>query len=570
MKNFFKYCFLLIAFHASAQTPLFIPDTLIGPTYNLNLHSDSVNFLPGTITQTNGFNAYKYLGPTLILNKGSVVNMVVNNQLSDTTTIHWHGLHVAPSNDGGPQIMIMPGATWNPSFTVMNYAATYWYHPHMHRATAAQVMKGAAGLIIVRDSTEALLNIPRKYGIDDIPIIVQSQEFKANNQIDPRGMNDSILLVNGAQANYGNSVFENLPAQVVRMRLLNASQERNFNFGFSANNPFYVIGNDGGSLSAPVLTTRIRLSPGERAEILVNLSGMNGQTLYLMAYQSELTMGIQGGPTMPMPPWSPPMNSPLNGANFNILQFNIGLPNASPVTTIPSSLVSVTPFLEASANNYRRIDITADSVNTMDGPFYFNDSLFDMMRIDYRIPLNSVEVWELKNNTMVAHPFHIHDVEFFILDRDGIPVTPIEAGRKDVVLVPPGDSVRFITKFVDFADTTVPYMFHCHVLMHEDDGMMGQFVVTPSAVGINELKENNQTVNVFPNPAKDVITISINDFDNSQQVIMKFYDLLGKEIYSSVFANSRFTFNVGGFNKGLYTISISQGSKMVHKKIIIQ
>ena len=122
----------------------------------------------------------------------------------------------------------------------MNYAATYWYHPHMHMATAAQVMKGAAGLIIVRDSAEAALTLPRKYGIDDFPIIIQSQEFGSTNQIDPRGMNDSILLVNGAKANYGGAVYSNVPAQVVRLRLLNASQERNFNFGFTGSNPFYV------------------------------------------------------------------------------------------------------------------------------------------------------------------------------------------------------------------------------------------------------------------------------------------------------------------------------------------
>ena len=107
MRNIIKFCFCCIAINASAQTPLFIPDTLIGPTYNLTLHNDSVSYLSGTITQTNGFNSYKYLGPTLILNKGSNVNMVVNNQLSDTTTIHWHGLHVAPSNDGGPHTLIM-------------------------------------------------------------------------------------------------------------------------------------------------------------------------------------------------------------------------------------------------------------------------------------------------------------------------------------------------------------------------------------------------------------------------------------------------------------------------------
>ncbi|OJW81493.1 MAG: hypothetical protein BGO69_08885 [Bacteroidetes bacterium 46-16] len=508
-----------------AQLPLAIPDTLTGTTINLIMHKDSISILPGKKTQTLGYNSFHYLGPTLILNRNTVVNMNVQNNIGDTTSVHWHGLHVAPTNDGGPHTPILPLATWSPSFKVMNNAATYWYHPHIHMKTTEQAMLGAAGLIIVRDSTEALLNLPRRYGVDDIPVIVQSQQLDTLNQIDPRGMVDSILLVNGTF-----NPYTPLPAQVVRLRILNAAGERNFNFGFTGNKPFYVIANDDGLLSAPVSTTRIVLSPGERAEVLLDLTGMNGQTLYLMSYASEFPMGVQGGPTMPMPPGFPPMNSSLNGIDFNILKINVGPPTISPVTTIPSSLVTVTPYPEGTASTTRNIHFTADSFLVMDGPFYFNDSSFDMMHVNYHIPLNSTEIWRFVNETMVAHPFHIHDVHFFILDRNGIPPAPKESGAKDVVLVGPGDTVRVIMKFEDFADTTTPYMYHCHILMHEDDGMMGQFVVTPNTTGINNVTGGEDLLTVYPNPALEAWNVRYQSKDDA--LLVELYNVTGQKVFS--------------------------------------
>lgn len=565
MKNILKIVFVLFAVYANAQTQLYIPDTISGPNISLLMHKDSVQFLPGQKTNTYGFNSNKYLGPTLILNNGNNVSINVDNQIGDTTTIHWHGLHVAPSNDGGPHTMIMPGMMWNPAFTVLDKASTYWYHPHFMGKTALHVMQGAAGLIIVRDPQEAALNLPRSYGVDDIPLIIQSQQFDSVNQIEHRGMEDSLMIVNGLRANYGNSVYANLPAQIVRLRLLNASGERSYNFGLTANKQFKVIGTDGGLLNAPVTVDRIRVSPGERYEILVDLTGMNGQTIYLMCYGSELPSGIQGGPTMPMPIGSPPMDSPLNGNDFNILQINVVAQTASPVTSIPATLVNATPYLQSQASAIRKIDFTADSAMVMDGPFYFNDSTFNMMRIDYRIPINSVEIWQLTNQTMVAHPFHIHDVQFYILDRNGLAPALEESGRKDVVLLAPGDTVRFITKFEDFADTLTPYMFHCHILMHEDDGMMGQFVVTPlSAVGINELYENNNSSNVYPNPASSSVNI---EFKGINSVII--YNSLGAIVCSDHKVTDHIHINTSGWSKGIYSVQINGNDQSFTKKLII-
>ena len=566
MKHLLYISLLSFAFQVKAQTQLAIPDTITGPNYSLTMHQDSVQFFPtGKIAHTYAFNQYKYLGPTLILNKGSNVNMSVNNQIGDTTTVHWHGIHLPSMMDGGPHTQILPNAVWTPSFTVMDNAATYWYHPHFMGKTAKQAIKGAAGLIIVRDPIEAALNLPRKYGVDDLPLIVQCQQYDSNNQAMPLGMQDSTILVNGARASHGYTVNANCPAQIIRMRLLNASGERTFNFGFTANKSFKIIASDGGLLNNPVSTTRIRLSPGERAEILIDLNGMNGQTLHLMSYASELAMGIQGGPTMPMPVGSPPMDSPLNGIDFNIMQITVVPQTVNPVTTIPTILTTNTPFTSGQANITRTVRFTADSLMVMDGPFYFNGNSFDMMRIDYEIPLGNIEIWKLVNETMVAHPFHIHDVQFFLIDRSGSMPPAEELGRKDVVLVPPFDSVMFITKFEDFADTTVPFMYHCHILMHEDDGMMGQFVVKPLSVGIREIEALNNTLNIYPNPANSIVNIEAKEINS-----ITVYNTLGEAVYLE--KNTRINkiqVNTSQWIKGIYTVQINSNNQTINKKLII-
>jgi len=552
MKTIFSICLGLLCFYTKAQTLLQVPDTLIGPNISLTMHKDSVQFFPtGSKTYTYAYNQYAYLGPTLIFEQGQNMNITVTNDINDTTTVHWHGIHLPSKWDGGPHTEIMAGETWNPQFTVMDKAATYWYHPHLHMKTALQAIKGAAGFIIVRDPNEAALSLPRKYGVDDYPLVIQCQQYDANNQAMPLGMQDSTIMVNGARANNGYSVYGNFPAQMVRMRILNASGERAFNFGFTGNFPFKQIASDGGLLNQPFDTTRVRLAPGERAEIVVDLTGMQGQTLYLMSYASELPMGVQGGPTMPMPPGSPPMDSPLNGIDFNIMQINVVAQTTNAVTALPATLESNIPYPEASADITRTIRFTADSAMVMDGPFYFNDSTFNMDRIDFVIPINNTEIWKLVNETMVAHPFHIHDVQFYILDRnDGQAPHRGERGRKDVVFIPTCDSVRFITKFEDFTDTIIPFMYHCHILMHEDDGMMGQFIVVPPEyVGLNTNMVLASSIKVFPNPTSDFLTFTLNEnlnlldiriIDNNGQVVFKKDDCTLNKIDISFLENGNY------------------------------
>ena len=250
-----------LGLQAQNPNPLVIPDTLSGNVINLEIAPSTVQYLSGAATATYGINK-PYLAPTLILRKGQSVQLNVTNSLSDTSTMHWHGMHVAAMDDGGPHTPIAPGTTWSPDFTVLDEAATLWYHPHLHEHTTEQVYKGAAGMIIVHDSLEATLGLPHRYGVDDFPLIIQDKSFDSlTNAFIYEAMGDTVMI-NGTL-----NPFLTVPAQMVRLRVLNASNQRVFNLGFPPTNIAFQIASDGGLLESPLPVTRIQIAPGERARI---------------------------------------------------------------------------------------------------------------------------------------------------------------------------------------------------------------------------------------------------------------------------------------------------------------
>ena len=565
MKNKILLLALFISFKAYCQNPLRIPTPLYGNQFNLNL---VMGFTPyfGQQTMTMGANG-SILGPTLFLNQGDSVTINVINGLGHETTMHWHGLHVSPENDGGPHSVIPIGETWSRTFKVMDWASTYWYHPHLHMHTDEQVTKGLAGLIIVKDTLEANLNLPRIYGVDDIPLAVQSRAFDANNQFIVGSAADSFMLVNGTM-----NPYVELPAQVVRLRLLNGSSERAYNFGFSDNRNFNIIGSDGGLLTAPVSTNRLKLSPGERAEILVDLQGNFGQSIYLMSYASEFLNGIYGaaqpgmGAGQTIPGYS---SNPLNGRNFNILEIRTVAQTSNPVTSIPTTLVNHNPWVEGTENITRTLSFrsTVTGPTAINGPFTINNQSFDMNVINYTIPLDNIEIWTLTNSSPIAHPFHIHDVQFYILDINGVAPQGYNAGRKDVVNVLPMQTVRFITKFEDFTSDTMPYMYHCHMLTHEDDGMMGQFlVVNPNSSNVYE-KEPNLKVCLFPNPFSDRANFQF-ETGTAQNLNIEIYNQLGIKVKSLQNVNEdNIALERGELKAGNYYYLIRTKEKMLQSGI---
>ena len=451
-------------------------------TFDLLMQNGSKEFIAGFLTSTSGYNG-DYLGPPLLMRKGDQVVLNVTNQLGERTSTHWHGLHVPAAMDGGPHQMIESGETWTASFPVLNRAATYWYHPHLHPSpgqgaifeptgTGYQVYRGLAGMIIIEDATSDTLTLPRSYGRDDIPLILQDRRFHEDGSLmhfptdfnptrDPALRKGGHFLVNGVEG----PTLE-VGAQVVRLRILNASNARVYNLGFSDQRTFYQVVSDGGFLPAPVPMSRLVLAPAERAEILLDLGADEGGSLTLRSFNSE-------NGTMFVPP---PLQDPWDTADFDLLEIRIGSTTADAVLTLPEALATVTRIPEFDAVNAespRPFELNAN-------PFGINGKRMDMAIIDEQIRLGDTEVWEITNPNSQAHPFHVHGDSFQILSRDGSSPPAHELGWKDVVLVRPFGTARIIKRFHDYADPVNPYMFHCHILEHEDVGMMGQFVVVDS------------------------------------------------------------------------------------------
>ena len=475
---------------AQTYNPLVIPDTITGTTFNLTLNPKTKQFLAGAATNTNAYNSLLYGAPTLIMNKGDWVQVNVTNNLAvDTTTTHWHGFHIPAIMDGGPHQTIPAGTTWSPSWTVMNNAGTYWYHPHLHLKTQEQVSRGAVGMIIIRDPQEAALALPRTYGVDDIPLALGSRRFTTNQIVTSNSAYGDTMLVNGVI-----NPQVSLPKQYVRLRILNAEIERSLNLGFSDNRTFWVIATDGGLVDAPVATTRVLMGVGERYEILVDLTGDTiGTSIDLKAYNSSTSLGTPLANSFPggEPQTTGQFGSLLNNLDFNILHINIAAQTASPVLTRPTTLTTNALWTTNDVTNptTRTLNITGGAP----GLFFFNtDQLFSPTVFNQTVNFNAVERWTITNTSGFSHSFHIHDIQFNLISRVSAGagpasvtgIAPYEGGWKDTLYVQRNSSVTFLAKFDHFASNTNPFMYHCHFANHEDEGLMGQFVV------VNNTAEN--------------------------------------------------------------------------------
>ncbi|PCJ23450.1 MAG: oxidase [SAR86 cluster bacterium] len=450
--------------------------------YNLAAQSGVSKFLPDLTTPTIGING-DFLGPTLHFKNGDDIAMHIQNNLNEETTLHWHGLHVPAKADGGPAQVIGVGKSWDPSFKVMQKAGTFWYHSHLLGKTGEQVYRGLAGLIIIEDDESAAIQLPSEYGVDDIPLIVQDRRFNQDGSFRYAGMGMDIMsglfgdtiLVNGTLS----PVFTPTTSKV-RFRLLNASNARTYSFAFDDGRKFQFVASDGGLLPKSVELQSLELAPAERAEIVVDFS--DGKAVNLISL--PMAPGSQFAPRGMMGNMRA-----MNNQAFNILalqpQSNLEA-SQSPAT----NLTSFKRMQESEANRTRQLTLSMSmgmgmrggrgrgGGNMMSGMFQINGEAMDMNVINQRVSVGDTEIWEITNDSMMMHPFHIHHGQFQILDRDGRPPAPQEMGFKDTVKVGPGQTVRFIMKFEDFSDAETAYMYHCHILEHEDNGMMGQFTVS--------------------------------------------------------------------------------------------
>jgi bilirubin oxidase len=429
-------------------------------TFRLAVVAGLVEFLSGLSTPTWGYTDGRYeagyLGPTLRAARGERVRVMVENRLSELTTVHWHGMHLPARNDGGPHQPIAPGERWQPQWSIDQPAATLWYHPHPHGQTEAQVTRGLAGLFYLDDGGNS--DLPHRYGIDDIPIILQDRTFDSRGRFLLRGRAVTGLLGDTILVNGTYSPHLMITARRVRLRILNASTARIYHLAFADDREFLIIGTDCGLLPAPRRTRHLLLSPAERAEIVL-----------------DLRPGEQ--PVLRSVPWDLNMITPLtNGAGGNdhldLLQLRTRSSLAAGVA-LPERLG--TRPAAALDNVAVRRNIQLDGREISGRPM-------DMGRIDTVVGAGTTELWTVQNTHNQPHNFHVHGVAFQIIPAGAAAADP-GLGWKDTVLLAAGETVQLAIVFPPYQDPLTPYMYHCHLMWHEDEGMMAQFtVVEPDQV----------------------------------------------------------------------------------------
>ncbi|WP_405806684.1 multicopper oxidase domain-containing protein [Streptomyces sp. NBC_00210] len=421
--------------------------------FELTMQAGQKEFRAGKQTPTWGFNG-DFLGPTLRAKRGEKVEVKIKNTLGEASTVHWHGMHLPAKMDGGPHQMVAPGATFSPHWTVNQPAATLWYHPHPHGKTEQHVQRGLAGMFLLDEEKAARLTLPGKYGVDDLPVIVQDVRFNgakfdhAHQILRDTGFLGDRTMVNGTLDPY-----KVVGDELVRLRLLNASTARIYDFGFSDDRQFALIGTDGGLLEKPAGTDRIQLSPGERAEIVVRMKP--GERTVLRSF--------------PHTSYGAGWQARFGGGDdsFDVLQLRAAT-TLRPSPPLPGELGTLE---------------VPDGSHSVRGRFFglvttgINGKKMKMDRIDETVVRGTTETWTVRNEHGTPHNFHVHDVQFRVLEVDGKEPPPELRGAKDTVFVPPFKTVKLAMRFEGPADPETPYMYHCHLLYHEDLGMMGQFVV---------------------------------------------------------------------------------------------
>ena len=421
--------------------------------YNLTLQSSEVEIIPGFRTNVWGFNGL-YPGPTIIAKAGRAVAITQTNGLNTQACVHLHGGHTPADSDGHPVDLFDPGTSKRYTYPNNQAAGTLWYHDHAVGETARNVYMGLAGFYLISDPAEAALNLPS--GDYDVPIMIQDKSFQPDGSLyypgsDFRvahfGFSGDTMVVNGAVQPYLHVV-----SRKYRLRLLNASNASDYSLQLQTSGsgtvvPFIQIGSDGELLPAPVLRTSLSISPGERADVVVDFSAVPITSSVVMINGSADSVRLR-----------------------QVMRFDV-VDTALDDSTVGPILKPIDPLPVAQAAQHREIVLSFDGRRLA---WVLNGKPFDAARVDFQPALNSVEVWTWINRSGMVHPMHLHNVQVQVLSRGSAAPPVWETGWKDTVPVNPGESVSVITRFTDY---TGLYVFHCHKLEHEDHDMMGQFEV---------------------------------------------------------------------------------------------
>ncbi|AXX97567.1 multicopper oxidase family protein [Profundibacter amoris] len=467
------------AIAATGGRDLPIPDVLDlrggGGAPTLDAMAARTKILEGAESVTVGY-GQGFLGPVIRMNRGETARLNLGNRIKEPVTVHWHGMHIDGAQDGGPHSPVDTGGVLEAALDIDQPAATLWYHSHIHQRTGIQVYYGLAGMLIIDDPDAPDSGLPQTYGVDDIPLVVQDRVFDRGGQMlyAPQGptrmmgYRGSEILVNGAIRPKAS-----VPAGMVRLRILNGSNARIYHFGFEDGRRFYQVASDGGLLPMPVAMNALTLAPAERVEIVVDFSA--GATRLLSAPDSN--MGMMGGGMMGGMMRGASPKAVADGGLFEVMSFAIDNSRTAAVTTLAKTLAGAPTPVFGEPVRRRRFALNMGMGMGMmrgGGSMAINGDSMDMAVINQELRLGEAEIWEVSAD-MMAHPFHVHGTSFQVLSRNGRKVDYASTGLKDVVLV--DGTAELLVQVNRKADANQPFMFHCHILEHEDLGMMGQFTV---------------------------------------------------------------------------------------------
>ena len=586
-------------------------DATNGGTYNIGMEESSqwLGLQTANGTHINStvwgytFNNHQmYLGPTFVAKKDVPVDVKWINNLGTAhhhllpvdhtihmahptngvaTVVHLHGGHTEAESDGYPDAWFTQGWTeTGAEFKKQTYhysndqeAAPLWYHDHALGITRLNVYAGLAGMYLLRDNNELSLSLPT--GNYERELVIQDKQFAADGSLyfpallsDPEAADfptdpnieptifpeffGDYILVNGM-------TWPKLDVQPTkyRFRLLNASDSRFYIFKLSNNKTFQQIGTDGGLLNSPVTLTQLVLAPGERADIVIDFTGLAGQSITLLNVGPDMPfMGLAAN-QMPADPATTGQIMRFNVAGQATATFNIPATLRQPIQYLGAEVKTRQVLLLEGMDQYGRL---MPSLGTAaDGALAYVDPVTETPNI------NEIEVWEVYNNTGDAHPIHLHQQEFQLVNRQeftgdldpvtskltniqlvGSPIPPAanEQGWKDTYIVPPGQMARYKVRF----DLPGKYVWHCHILSHEDHDMMRPFEVMPSSGGTGNCS------NIVITPSAGKITVS---------------GLNGSPVSSLQVFNSSYSqqlFNCFGNCNGTETVSLGAGSYNVIAK----
>lgn len=400
-------------------------------------------------------------GPRLEANPGDTVKIRFTNNLIQPTNLHYHGLHIPPTGSGDNVFLkIPPGETVSYEFTLSedHPAGTFWYHPHVHGLVAEQLFGGLVGLFIVRgdlDEIPAIKTAQEEFLVlKDFALDQSGYTLPPGHVAEMTGRIGSLLTASG-RINPTITLPEN---GLLRLRLLNASPSRFFRL-FVEDHPFYLIATDGGAIAKPLEQSELFLAPGERAEVLVKGDRSPG-TYRLLNQPFNPAQGMMDG-MMGNRGMGEQVQSTRSETVATLRYQPTGLS-----VDLPEQLIAVNPLPEPFQS--RRFELQHGMGMGHGMSFMINGQTFDPNRVDTTVKLGTTEDWTILNTGTMAHPFHVHVNKFQVLERNGEPVS--YAAWKDVISVAPGEQVKVRMSFQDFTGKTV---YHCHVLDHEDRGMMG-------------------------------------------------------------------------------------------------